>query len=416
MSDRHSSPTPSSPFARASGRPTRRSFCAAVGAGAFAGCLQLEEADGDGQSAAPSDDAATTDAFEDEPEGTPVDDPENLELVARWERDLRDAVVLDGAFVGAARSRTDDVDAPRLERYAADGEVRWASDEIDSDYRFEFHRSGDVVAAGDTLIAVARDDHDGVVYAFDTDSGERRWSDAVRLDRTVGGWVLSLADGLAAVAAVVDESADETAVRGYDASDGTRDWETTVDLGYLTGAERLGDRLLLFGWRQGGGEILRVDVDAGSGAVLEETLLDVSSPQYVPSGDGDRLYFHGGEIHAYDPASDAFEWAIEVDRRIGPGVDLEGDVLVGGNQSGWVIARDTADGSVIWETRIDGSVTDSLTAAGGIVWAGDHDELVAIDASTGEVVYTYEDAHSVAAMEAQVFVGDTAYDLESDST
>ncbi|ARS91154.1 PQQ-binding-like beta-propeller repeat protein [Natrarchaeobaculum aegyptiacum] len=393
----------------------RRSFCAALGVGALAGCLQLEQADDDHSAGLTEGDGTTDAAFEDEVDGTPIDDPECLELVSAWERNLRDVVTFEGAFLGVAGSRTAGVDAPRLERYAADGEMTWASDEIDSEYRFEFHRDDDVVARGATVVAVARDGHDGVIHAFDTDTGERRWSDDVRLDRNVGGWALSLADDLAVLAAVSDESADETIVRGYEAGDGERRWERDIDLGYVTGVEHHDDGFFVVGWRQGGGEIVRVDLEAG-GNVGGETTLDVASPGYVRGEGGDRLYFRGNEIHAYDPANNEYEWSLEVDRQFGPGVDVDGETLYGGNSSGWVVARDATDGSMRWDTRVEGGVTDSLSVADGIVWARtDRGELVAIDASTGEVVHTLEDAYMVAAAPGQVFVGDTAYDLESET-
>ncbi|WIV66080.1 PQQ-binding-like beta-propeller repeat protein [Natrialbaceae archaeon AArc-T1-2] len=393
---------------------TRRSLCAALGVGALAGCLQLEEAGDDTQSDGTAQDDGTTDtAFEEEVDGTPVDDPESLELVSAWERDLRDVVTLEGAFLGVAGSRTAGVDAPRLERYAADGEVTWASDEIDSDYRFEFHRDDDVVARGATVVAVARNGHDGAIHAFDTDTGERRWSDDVRLDRNVGGWALSLANDLAVTAVVSDESADETLVRGYDAGDGEQRWEREIDLGYVTGVEHQGDGFFVVGWRDGGGEIVRVDLAAG-GNVGGETTLDVASPGYVRGEGGDRLYFRGNEIHAYDPANNEYEWSLEVDRQFGPGVDVDGETLYGGNRSGWIVARAATDGSMRWDTRVEGGVTDSLSVAGGIVWARtDRDELVAIDASTGDVVDTLEGAFRIAATPTQIFVDDTAYDLES---
>lgn len=372
----------------------RRAFCAAAGVGLLGGCLQLQEAD-DGSSG--DGDGGTT---------------AELELTPRWDRELDDVTVLDGTFLGVASSFADDVGTTRLERYDDDGEPTWTSDELPDPYRFDFHTHDDVVAGGNTVAAVARDDHDGRVCAFAADDGTERWSDDVWLDSSVGGWTLAAGADSLYVAAVTDQQENLTTVRGYALESGELEWGTTVELDRVTGALIADGQVTVVGARHGGGEYARADLDPDTG-VASERLLDISFPTNAVDPDSGRLYF-AQDLHAYDLERDEIEWDRELDRALNADITFEDGTIYGSSRSGWVLAYDATDGSDAWEARIDGEAVGTLWVSDGIVWArSDTGSVYALEAASGDRLLERDGSPILAATNGQVVIGNTAYAVDA---
>lgn len=125
-----------------------------------------------------------------------------------------------------------------------------------------------------------------------------------------------------------------------------------------------------------------------------------------PVIDGGHLYIAGIDnensvdcaVFSLNAATGAIEWSRPVHNSIKGDITLMDGVIYAGDVDYNVYAISAANGKIIWEKRIEKtfypSFTEGLHAADGLVFAGCAKSLCALDAKTGETVWTNSHNHS----------------------
>ncbi|WP_250464072.1 PQQ-binding-like beta-propeller repeat protein [Microbulbifer litoralis] len=193
------------------------------------------------------------------------------------------------------------------------------------------------VIAGDTLFVGTTDDS---VYAVDVNSGERRWR-----FKTTGN------------------------IRGSVAVDRERVYVASEDRGFYA-------------------------LDRSSGKLLWREHFD-KTPQGPAAIDSDRVYFGGFDkkVHALDRASGDTAWEFAAGRAVGAGVTLAGDTLFAASFDSRLYALDAETGEQRWRTPAgDGQwlTTAPVVRDGQVFVGGWGQKLSAIDASSGDINWTYD--------------------------
>lgn len=185
---------------------------------------------------------------------------------------------------------------------------------------------------------------DGLVRAYDLGTGDVRWSvdlGPVFAPPVIAGDLLIVADQAGTVTALAS-------------ADGTLAWTTTV-----TGAVN------------------------GSPAVVDDRLVVATQL---------------GRAYAFDTASGEVVWQIETGGEVSRSVTATADTVFLGVAGGTVLAVSLADGSEIWRRALeaDGQISSPTAAEGMLVLATGLDSadpdgraVVALDAATGETLWTY---------------------------
>lgn len=103
-------------------------------------------------------------------------------------------------------------------------------------------------------------------------------------------------------------------------------------------------------------------------------------------------------VFSLDAASGNIEWTCKVKNSIKGDLALMDGILYAGDVDYNVYAINAADGSVLWNKRINTTFyptfTEGIHAAGGLVYAGCASSLCALDAKTGDVVWKNTHKHS----------------------
>lgn len=400
---------------------TRRLFCGALGAGALAGCLRLEDEadeetgsmdDSDGDGDEPDvDDGSTDDGptqADDETEETDAEE-DALELTEMWDGDgLTHTYVDDGQIVGR--------DSPDVRVVSFDGESLWESESSDPDSYSVWPRGGHAMAENDEVVFIqylswdTEEEYDARIYAFDADDGTELWRHDTGDDRITA---MTATEDVLYYATRPFDRDEDTPIRALDLDTGEYRWERTLG----EHQHRPGELVVRNGLLYVPQYKLYV-LDAADGATQRE--LEISQASTSAMADDDTLYLvGGGETAAVTLSDETVEWTIEPDRHTGGSVAVHDGVLYSGDGSGYVIAHNIERDEQLWEHRVDSAVWSRLAVDSGIVWVYDDDGTVyAIDAEDGERLYRRETDGgdgSVTAFDGQVYVPGPyyqAYDVE----
>lgn len=276
--------------------------------------------------------------------------------------------------------------------YAADadtGEIEWD---------VEFPGTGTPTVVDDTVYATSRDD---LVAAFDVETGDQHWSQTEDVSMSplvvdgslyVGGYQYGTQDG---------RDVGTNPIYQYDTETGERDvlreYPYDEDSAGFPEAFALGDDALIFN----SGETVRsVELSTGEQQWVFESIgegdLNKGSPVLV---DG-TVYAtdvtnHGDPyLYAIDAETGDEQWRFQKDEmtriEAGPSV-ADGAVYLPHHKS--ISALDADSGEELWTQQIRGrmgGVVAKLTIVDGVIYANCGAWLTAIDASTGEVLWDDE--------------------------
>lgn len=400
---------------------SRRLFCGALGAGALAGCLRLEEGegsgDGDGNAGGgqPTEDEQRA-GVDDGSEGNDAGDSEEieedeaaqLELVEAWGEDgLTHTYVDGGRIVGR--------DSPDVRLVSFDGEPLWESESSDPDSYSVWPSVGRGFAANDDAIFIQYvsfgnddDDYDARIYAFDADDGTELWRHDTGDDRVTA---MKATDDVLYYATRPFDRNEDTPIRALDLDTREYRWERTIgENQHRPGALVVKDGLLYVPQYE-----LYV-LNAEDGTTQRE--LEISQASTRAMADSDTLYLAGGgETAAVSLADESVEWTVSLERA--GGVTIQDGVLYAADGSGYVIAHDVESDTQLWEHRVDSAVWTRPSVDAGLVWVYDDDGTVyAVDAEDGERLYRRDTDGGdgrVAAFDGRVYVPGPyyrAYDIE----
>lgn len=289
----------------------------------------------------------------------------------------------------------------------------------------------DLALADDILLFGAED---GVVHAWDTASGEERWTFALpegwspaRTIATADGHVFITADDLRPLgshdkallalsredgrelwryatpalrlsppvvhAGQVYFAASDRAFHAVDAQSGERRWRVAIP-GWGRSAPAASDRLVYFGTQAGpGGPGLVVALRADDGAVTWQA--ECAGTVLRPTIADDDLYVTSwnGNLYRFAAATGKPRWSQSVGSYIlTPPAVLDGLIFVGARDR-HVYAFDGENGEVVWQQRLVGKVRSALVVEHGIVYAGTSErrertgKVFALDAETGEPIW-----------------------------
>lgn len=338
------------------GEPTRRRYLAglaAAAAGGLAGCpLRSGRPDTDGTGLGP--------------------------LERRWEVSMespaRPAFDDAGLYLGAKYGHVG-VDRPvGVYALAPDGSQRWRATTRDG--------TSGVGLAGDAAYVGSSD---GGVYAFDADSGARRWRYRYGSGEglTSGSWLRPAAVGGVVVATVEHPTGDGTvahAVVGLDAASGERLWRTPVADNAFT-VPVVVDGAVVFGADDG--RVYAVEAASGDVRWRVETGYGVRGS---PVRRGDTLYVGSRDDHLYALGTDGTErWAVEFGNDVDAEPVVAGGRVYAGSADYTVAAREAATGDAVWRHEGRAPVT-AVAVDGDTVYAGTDDGRVrAHAADTGDV-------------------------------
>lgn len=327
-------------------RPSRRAFLAAAGFGAasLAGCTAGYRA------------GSTVDATSSlDPRSTPPTDLDEAPLTPQWETSI------PGQFTLSTPGLTDDRlfvgSASRMTAIAHDGgEREWYTDLGGLTHGF----TPAVDEERGTLIASARDvvgrrsvvDRGGSpsLTALDAASGETAWRESIPVSASP-----VVDDGTAFVPLVDDEG---TAVTAREAASGAERWTTRLSTPDVFAAAAVGEGVYV---------ATRADADD------EGRLVALSR-------DGEVRWTEALEGEAYkapkvagSPSSSA--------------AGGNGEAVFVGTDAGYVYAFE-ADGTLRWRADLGGSVNTTPAVVDGLVYGTSPRNVVAMDAETGEGVWS----------------------------
>ena len=266
----------------------------------------------------------------------------------------------------------------------------------------------------------------------DTWLGERFGGVAWRFE--TGGAVRStaaLADGTLYV------GSSDGWLYALDAEDGTVEWRYDAGTSIASAPAVAGD-VVLVGDRAG--VLHGVRRATGAGRWRLETGPEVALPWGREGWDyfqasttiaGGTAYWGSGDgnLYAVDPATGDEKWRFETGGRIRSTPAVAEGRLVFGSGDGFVYALDPGTGEEIWRFRTAGvdlnaedfgydrrQISASPTIVDGVVYIGSRDaSLYALDAATGDSLWSFEDDTSWVILSAAV-TGDRVYSGRSSNT
>jgi outer membrane protein assembly factor BamB len=242
---------------------------------------------------------------------------------------------------------------------------------------------------------------DGYVFAFDVQTGARRW-------RFRAGQACATTPTV--VDGVVYVGCNDGAVYALDAASGQRKWKFETKAAVWS-SPTVSQGVVFFG----SNDRNLYAVDAATGQLKWQLPTQggiVASPRvengvvYVGSRDN-RLY-------AVDAASGQVKWrftitgdiltTVAIQSRDGHGVDGHGVVYFGANDA-QAYALDAATGAIKWKTNLGGFAQGSPVVSDGVIYIGASNSLHALDAATGSVKWKV----SAQTIPAPMVQGDVVY-------
>jgi outer membrane protein assembly factor BamB len=219
--------------------------------------------------------------------------------------------------------------------------------------------------------------HDGTLYALTAETGEVSWS--VDLGTApLSATSPTIVDGSLYV---IDGSGSAVAL---DLLSGAEKWRAPIATGIHDSILTAGQNGLLY-FGSGTGELSTIESQTGKIAwtvTLSDTLLR------TPAVDGDTVYVadYDGRLFARDAATGAERWTYEPELNgFGSAPAVSRGVVVLPIEGSGLVALDAGTGDVLWTTPI--APTTSPIIAGGVVYATDtSSEVVALDLETGAEV------------------------------
>jgi len=226
-----------------------------------------------------------------------------------------------------------------------------------------------VIAAGTVYVG----DLDGVFHAVALDSGEPRWSFAVK----DAGFSSAAAVGGEGDRRTVVVGDDVGVVRGLDAATGEVRWTYETD-GEISGGPTIlpaadGDRVLV-----GSQDASLSCLDLVAGTLLwKHAIADQirCSPTVARTAAGDRVFLAGcdGKLHVIDAATGAETSAVPIDGPTGTTPAVDGDRVFFGTEGGVFFGIDFVKGEAAWRKAavVAGqSYRSSAAIAGGSAIVG----------------------------------------------
>lgn len=291
-----------------------------------------------------------------------------------------------------------------VQKRSPDGEKLWeASTEATE---LGFHGSPAVV--GNRVFIGG---YDGALYAFDAETGERRWkSEAASLDGTLAvGSSPAFHDGT--LYFVVEYGSPSSgAVWAIDPVDGSALWSDdriwgqphpspTIDsdTGRLVAGSNDG---VVYGWSYPDREFVweyqagpeggpdgeeKADGAFSLGAEIKGTVAAYEGRGYV--GSWDR------QLHCIDLSDGSGHWTFDTGRSnmANPAVDTDAGIVYTGSDSGNVWALDAETGEECWETDVGGRVIGAITVTAETVLVGSYDtHLYALAKDSGDIRWRVE--------------------------
>ena len=367
--------------------PTRRRYLRSVGAGTaalLAGCVTSADEEFDPLAPTSLDEAATAQFRAGLHNRGYVDAtvPESVEVDWTMPVNRGEHTAAKSTPVTVGDGGGDVVvagDTGTVRRVSPDGEVLWDT----SVERTARGIHGTPAVANETVYVGA---YDGAMYAFDAETGERRWRTGI------GDAIGSSPVYFNGVCYIAVEYADPSgSVAALDAETGDVRWidHRPTDHPHSTVAiDREAGRLVVgsndgicYAWTFP--ELERAWTFETDGAIKG------------PVATHDGLAVFGswdGYVYGVDLAdgSEAWSFAAENDVMSGPAVDPEGTVYVGSHDSN-LYALDGSTGEERWRFETDGWIIGSVTATREHVLAGAYDaRMYAVDARTGEETWHVE--------------------------
>lgn len=307
-------------------------------------------------------------------------------------------------------------DTGYLSAISDDGEILWQG-ETDMVGR-GIHGTA-VVADGMVFIGA----YDGILYAFDADSGEEQWS--TKLGGSIGGSpkydgnVLFIAveypDPEGSIFAVDPESGD---VVWEDAESRPTDHpHSTPAIDPDTGMMTLGSNDgMLYGWEYPSLEFAwTFETDPQN-----RTNGEIKEP--ITAYDG-AAFFGSWDTHIYrvDLESGEEDWSFETGglSMMGIGVDPARDEIYTGSHDGNVYALDAQTGEERWRFETNGALTGCVTVCQDRIVFGSKDRtLYAVETETGEEVWHVDNEGVVTSTphvrDGDIFYAERAPDPEDD--
>lgn len=220
------------------------------------------------------------------------------------------------------------------------------------------------------------------VWAFDAAKGSLMWHSLPRYQTfspLVSGHRVYVSD-------------DDGTLYSANAVTGRKGWGRLILRGNTFFTLALGGGDVYVTWF--GNDVVRVDAVTGKvdgGVSLSKEALGVSwheGMEYVGTGNG----LAAGAL-AVDPTTDQILWEFEAlgTYAFGAPAVLDGVVYLddSGNDGGHVYALDAATGEMIWTFEAPDGIP-GVSVAGGVVYtAGDDDWIRALDAATGELLWSF---------------------------
>jgi outer membrane protein assembly factor BamB len=276
---------------------------------------------------------------------------------------------------------------------ASAGQV-WVAD-IGQGNRRRAEITADPVAAGGLVFTM---DSNSLLVATNIRDGARAWSADLTAEFDRGGGVFG--GGLAVSGGVVYASTGYGELIALGASDGAIRWRQRLGAGLGTPTVR-GNAVYVM---SNAAQAWSVDTSNGrikwqiAGTQAQAVLSGGAAP--AATGSLVILPFATGEIQAVFPGSGARIWssfiaggrpgaAYAAINNITSDPVVVGGTVYAGNQSGYVVAIDTAIGTQRWQGN-DGAYSPVLAAGDSLFFVSDRNELLRIEAQSGRRIWAQE--------------------------
>lgn len=260
---------------------------------------------------------------------------------------------------------------------AATGETQWSTEAGWGGM------TADVAVDNDTVFTAHRS-----LSAFDADTGDRNWQYEDGVGPNHGS--VAVGDGTVFAPGPSDGWSVD-AIHAVDVETGEAEWTYQRDDASFAGAAPVLADGRLYLNDEGNDALYGLDADTGQEAW---TLPLDSSLWAAPTVWEGTVYVSGGlddtwGLHAVDAATGEVEWSYDAGYPLYEPTVADGTVYAGA-QEDQLIALDATTGDEVWTSDApEGSILTPPTVAGGVVYAGSSSDAVyAIDAATGSELWS----------------------------